>query len=220
MIKDILHKIKSSLPSSVTLVAVSKTKSKEQITEVYEAGQKDFGENYVQELCDKHEQLPKDIHWHFIGHLQSNKVKFIASFVHLIHSVDSLKLLLEINKEAKKNKRVINCLLQIYISGEETKFGFDFTECLDLLKSGELKQLANVNVVGFMGMASNTNDANQIHKEFSSLKKFQQSLVTNKHPLNVLSFGMSGDYKIAIEEGSNMIRIGSIIFGERDYSKK
>lgn len=219
-IKESLTKIISSIPSDVTLVAVSKTKPNALILEAYEAGQKDFGENYVQELCDKHEQLPKDIHWHFIGHLQSNKVKFIAPFVHLIHGVDSLKLLQEINKQGQKNNRVINCLLQVYIASEESKFGLDFNECLEILKSPELKQLANVNIIGFMGMASNTEDQNQIRKEFQSLKKFQSSLITNHHPLNTLSFGMSSDYKIAIEEGSNMIRIGSIIFGERDYSKK
>ncbi len=219
-IKENILNIRSSIPDYVTLIAVSKTKPNEAILEAYEAGQKDFGENYVQELVDKYGQLPKDIHWHYIGHLQSNKVKFIAPFVHLIHGIDSLKLLQQVNKQAQKNNRVINCLLQIHIAQEETKFGFDLKECLELLKSGELQQLANVNVIGFMGMASNTSDETQIRKEFHALNEFQKSLVTNKHPLNVLSFGMSSDYKIAIEEGSTMIRVGSIIFGEREYRKQ
>lgn len=219
MIKDNLNKIKFLLPPGVTLIAVSKTKSNREIIEAYEAGQREFGENYVQELCDKHDQLPKDIHWHFIGHLQTNKVKFIAPFVHLIHSVDSLKLLKEINKQGIKNNRVINCLLQVYIAREETKFGLDINECQELLRSEELKKLTHAKVIGFMGMASNTENTAQIRKEFQSLKKFQQSLITNLHPLNALSFGMSNDYKIAIEEGSTMIRVGSSIFGERDYLK-
>ncbi len=218
MIKDNLHKIKSSIPNHVSLIAVSKTKPNEAILEAYNAGQREFGENYVQELVDKHEQLPKDIHWHFIGHLQSNKVKFIAPFVHLIHGIDSLKLLQEVDKQAKKNNRVINCLLQIYIAQEETKFGLSFEECEAVFVSEEYKHLQNIKVCGFMAMASNTEDETQIRKEFKSLKDF-----SNKHQtLNIkhLSFGMSSDYKIAIEEGSTMIRIGSIIFGEREYSKQ
>ncbi len=216
-VKDNLNKIKNSIPSHVTLVAVSKTKPNEAILEAYNAGQKDFGENYVQELVDKQEQLPKDINWHFIGHLQSNKVKFIAPFVYLIHGVDSFKLLQEINKQAQKNNRVINCLLQIFIATEETKFGLSFEECEAIFKSEEFKQLQNIKVCGFMAMASNTEDENQIRKEFKSLKDF-----ANKHQtanIKHLSFGMSSDYKIAIEEGSTMVRIGSIIFGERNYSK-
>jgi pyridoxal phosphate enzyme (YggS family) len=216
-VKDNLNTVKNSIPSSVTLVAVSKTKPNEAILEAYNSGQKDFGENYVQELVDKHEQLPKDINWHFIGHLQSNKVKFIAPFVYLIHGVDSFKLLQEINKQAQKNNRVINCLLQIYIAQEETKFGLSFEECEAIFASEEYKQLQNIKVCGFMAMASNTDNETQIRKEFKSLKGF-----SNKHQtLNIkhLSFGMSGDYKIAIEEGSTMVRIGSIIFGERNYSK-
>lgn len=214
-VKENLIQLKNSLPSHVTLVAVSKTKPNEAILEAYEAGQRDFGENYVQELVDKHEQLPKDINWHFIGHLQSNKVKYIAPFVYLIHGVDSVKLLQEINKQAQKNDRVINCLLQIYIAQEETKFGLSFEECEIFLRSELFSQLKNVKILGFMAMASNTGDQDQIRKEFHSLKEFaSRSLTLNFEPL-VLSFGMSSDYKIAIEEGSNMIRIGSSIFGER-----
>lgn len=222
MIKDNLIAIKSSIPALVTLVAVSKTKPIESISEAYAAGQKDFGENYVQELCDKHEQLPKDIRWHFIGHLQSNKVKYIAPFVHLVHGIDSFRLLEEVNKQAAKNNRVIDCLLQVYIAAEETKFGLDFGECESILNSEALEKLSHVKIVGFMTMASNTEDENQIRKEFKSLKTFSDSLspLQNKSfSIKYLSFGMSSDYKIAIEEGSNMIRIGSSIFGERDYSK-
>lgn len=218
-VKDNLNTLKNSIPSSVTLVAVSKTKPNEAILEAYNAGQKDFGENYVQELVDKQEQLPKDINWHFIGHLQSNKVKFIAPFVHLIHGVDSFKLLQEINKQALKNNRIINCLLQIYIAQEETKFGLSFEECEAIFKSDEFKQLQNIKVCGFMAMASNTDNETQIRKEFKSLKDFHTKLSTLNTQLSTLSFGMSSDYKIAIEEGSTMVRIGSIIFGERNYSK-
>jgi pyridoxal phosphate enzyme (YggS family) len=200
------------------LVAVSKTKPNEMLMEAYEAGQRDFGENYVQELVDKHEQLPKDINWHFIGHLQSNKVKYIAPFVHLIHGIDSVKLLEEINKQAQKNNRVINCLLQIFIAQEETKFGFSFEECEHFLNSEIYSQLKHINIIGFMAMASNTEDELQIRKEFKSLKAFSsKSLNINSSPL-ILSFGMSSDYKIAIEEGSTMLRIGSTIFGQRNYA--
>lgn len=219
MIKENLTAIKSSIPSGVILVAVSKTKPNKLILEAFEAGQKDFGENYVQELCDKHEQLPKDIRWHFIGHLQTNKVKYIAPFVHLIHGIDSFKLLEEVNKQAEKNNRTINCLLQVYIAKEESKFGLDFEECNSILNSEKLKKLRNICLVGLMGMATNTKDENQIRSEFRSLKKFQQSLINNHPSINILSFGMSSDYKIAVEEGSTMIRIGSSIFGERNYHK-
>ena len=210
-------KIKSELPSHVTLVAVSKTKPNELINQAYLAGQIDFGENYVQELVDKYHELPKDIRWHFIGHLQTNKVKLIAPFVNLIHGVDSLKLLEEINKQAQKNNRIINCLLQIYIAQEDSKFGLSFDECQELLKSNSYLNLKNISVVGFMAMASNTEDNEQIKKEFLSLKKFHESMVSIQLPLNILSFGMSSDYQLAIECGSNMIRIGSSIFGERNY---
>jgi pyridoxal phosphate enzyme (YggS family) len=215
--------IKKTLPEGVTLVAVSKTKPNELILEAYEVGQRDFGENYVQELVEKAEQLPKDIRWHFIGHLQSNKVKYIAPFVALIHGVDSPKLLQEINKQALKNNRVIDCLLQLFIAKEETKFGFSFDECRDLLNSTAFSELKNIKIRGFMAMASNTNDQGQIRQEFRSVKEFarglprQISIGNDGHP--VLSYGMSGDYKIAVEEGSTMVRIGSSIFGERDYTK-
>lgn len=210
-------KIKSELPSHVTLVAVSKTKPNELINQAYLAGQIDFGENYVQELVDKYHELPKDIRWHFIGHLQTNKVKFIAPFVNLIHGVDSLKLLEEINKQAQKNNRIINCLLQLYIAQEDSKFGLSFDECQELLQSNSYLNLKNISVVGFMAMASNTEDNEQIKKEFLSLKKFHESMVSIQLPLNILSFGMSSDYQLAISCGSNMIRIGSSIFGERNY---
>jgi len=216
-IKYNLDKIKSHLPGGVTLVAVSKTKPNNVILEAYNAGQKDFGENYVQELVDKQKALPKDIRWHFIGHLQGNKVKQIAPFVYLIHGVDSLKLLQEINKEALKNNRIINCLLQIHIAQEETKFGLSFEECETLLNSTEFKQLQNVKVCGLMAMASNTEDQALIRAEFKSLKAFSEKI--SGFVFRVLSYGMSSDYEIAIEEGSNMVRIGSLIFGERDRKK-
>ncbi len=216
-VSNTIIKIKSELPSHVTLVAVSKTKPNELINQAYLAGQIDFGENYVQELVDKYQELPKDIRWHFIGHLQTNKVKLIAPFVNLIHGVDSLKLLEEINKQAQKNNRIINCLLQIYIAQEDSKFGLSFDECKELLQSNSYLNLKNICVVGFMAMASNTEDNEQIKKEFLSLKKFHESMVTIQLPLNILSFGMSSDYQLAIECGSNMIRIGSSIFGERNY---
>ena len=216
-VSNTIIKIKSELPSHVTLVAVSKTKPNELINQAYLAGQIDFGENYVQELVDKHQELPKDIRWHFIGHLQTNKVKLIAPFVNLIHGVDSLKLLEEINKQAQKNNRIINCLLQIYIAQEDSKFGLSFDECKELLQSNSYLNLKNICVGGFMAMASNTDNNEQIKKEFLSLKKFHESMVTIQLPLNILSFGMSSDYQLAIECGSNMIRIGSSIFGERNY---
>lgn len=221
-IKENLEKIKAALPGHVTLVAVSKTKPVAMIREAYEAGQRDFGENYVQELEEKHKELPADIRWHAIGHLQSNKVKYITPFVHLIHGVDSFKLLQEINKQAQKNNRVIDCLLQIHIAKEETKFGFDFAECETLLKSDELKALNNIRITGFMGMATNTENADEVRNEFRSLKQFfdkMGQLEVSNCQLAIRSMGMSSDYKIAIEEGSTMVRIGSSIFGERDYSK-
>jgi pyridoxal phosphate enzyme (YggS family) len=220
-----LVKLINSLPKHVKLIAVSKNQSCEAVLEVYKYGQQAFGENRVQELLTKYEQLPRDIEWHLIGHLQSNKVKYIAPFVHLIHSVDSLKLLQEINKQALKNNRIIACLLQIYIAQEETKFGLSFEEAEQIIYSDELQQLSNINITGFMGMASNTDNQNQIRKEYSSLYSFfyKHSQLTTHNPakagqgsqLTTLSMGMSGDYQIAIEEGSNMIRIGSLIFGER-----
>lgn len=221
-IKENLLEIRAQLPSHVTLVAVSKTKPLEMIKEAYEAGQKEFGENYAQELAEKELQLPKDIKWHAIGHLQTNKVKYIANFVHLIHAVDSFKLLEEINKQARKLRIDINCLLQIYIATEDTKFGFSFEECEALLESEEFRKLKNIKVIGLMGMASNTADNTQIKKEFNSLKKFfdkHAHLDTLNLKLQTLSMGMSNDYKIAIDEGSTMVRIGSTIFGDRNYSK-
>lgn len=206
---------------SVTLVAVSKTKPVEDILALYHLGQRDFGENYVQELVDKYEQLPKDVRWHFIGHLQRNKVKSIAPFVSLIHSVDSEKLLKEINKQALKNNRKIDCLLQVHIAQEETKFGFDESELDNFFKiyfaDGE-DQFQNVRIIGIMGMASFTEDKGLVKKEFQVLKSLfdKYSVISNlSYPLSVLSMGMSSDYSIAIEEGSNMVRIGSLLFGKR-----
>jgi PLP dependent protein len=218
-VKENLQHLSDSLPPSVTLVAVSKTKPADMIMQAYETGQRDFGENYVQELVDKHEQLPKDIRWHFIGHLQSNKVKYIAPFVHLIHGVDSLKLLLEIDKQAAKNKRVVDCLLQIHIATEETKFGLSFGECEELFASESFADLKHVKVRGLMAMASNTENEDQIRKEFTALKHFHHQISENVLELPILSFGMSSDYKIAIECGSTMLRIGSTIFGERNYQR-
>lgn len=210
-----LQQIKDGLPSHVTLVAVSKTKPVGMIVEAYEAGHRDFGENYVQELCDKHPLLPQDIRWHFIGHLQSNKVKYIIEFVHLIHGVDSFKLLKEINKQALKIGKKINCLLQLHVAMEETKFGFSYRECEELLKSEEYKTLDHVNVIGFMGMASNTENTNQIKSEFEGIRKFKERMAPTNPRLSVLSFGMSADYPLAIDCGSTMIRVGSAIFGSR-----
>lgn len=214
-VKENIQHFKSALPANVTLVAVSKTKPISMLLEAYDAGQKDFGENYVQELVDKEAALPKDIRWHFIGHLQSNKVKYIAPFVHLIHGVDSLSLLKEINKQAQKNKRIIDCLLQVHIAEEETKFGFDVAEIKALLNANELKNYPHIAVKGFMAMASNTSDTQKIRDEFKQVKQLQKEFPAYK----ILSFGMSGDYELAIEEGSTMVRIGSSIFGERNYSK-
>ena len=214
-ISENIKHIRSQIPENVTLIAVSKTKPNEMLLEAYKSGQRHFGENYVQELVDKEAQLPKDIHWHFIGHLQSNKVKYIAPFVYLVHGVDSFSLLKEINKQAQKNNRVIDCLLQIYIAQEETKFGLDFKEASDILNSVEFKELKNIQIKGFMAMASNTENEVQIRKEFKSLKEFSKQFPD----YNTLSFGMSGDYLLAIEEGSTMIRVGSSIFGERNYTK-
>lgn len=217
-IQENLHKIKASLPSNVTLIAVTKTHPVEKLMEVYSAGHKIFGENKVQEVCDKQEILPKDIEWHLIGHLQSNKVKYIAPFVALIHSVDSFKLLTEIDKQAKKNNRVIDCLLQLFIASEETKFGLDFKEAEQLLNGTEIQALQNIRIVGLMGMASNTGNTAQVKKEFQGLKTFfetQKNLKSSNVQLSILSMGMSSDYELAIKEGSNMVRVGSAIFGAR-----
>ncbi len=210
-----LNQIKSQLPEFVTLVAVSKTKPVVDLMEAYDAGQRIFGENKIQEMTEKWEQMPKDIHWHMIGHVQTNKVKYMAEYVDLIHGVDSLKLLEEINKQAKKHNRVIDCLLQIHIAEEETKFGLDEKELNEILASKEFKSFENVKVVGLMGMATFTDNQNQIKKEFQNLKTIYDKLETLNLRLKVLSMGMSGDYKLAIECGSTMVRIGSSIFGNR-----
>jgi len=218
-IKDNLHTIQSSLPPHVTLVAVSKTKPFADLMEAYNAGQRIFGENKVQEMVGKHEEMPKDIQWHMIGHVQTNKVKYMAPFVSLIHGVDSLKLLVEINRQAMRYRKVINCLLQMHIAEEETKFGLDESELNDLLASEEFKQMQNIRVTGLMGMATFTDDENQIRKEFTHLKTVYDSLGSQPSTVNLqlstLSMGMSGDYTIAIECGSTMVRIGSSIFGSR-----
>lgn len=210
-----LTEIKSQLPAHVTLVAVSKTKPVADLMEAYHAGQRIFGENYVQELVEKHEALPKDIQWHFIGHLQSRKVKQLAPFVSLIHGVDSFKLLQEINKQAANNNRIIDCLLQIHIADEETKFGLDEEELNDILMSDDFKNLENIRIVGLMGMATFTENQNQIEKEFNHLKTIFDKLRTQNSELKTLSMGMSGDFPLAISCGSTMVRIGSSIFGSR-----
>jgi pyridoxal phosphate enzyme (YggS family) len=215
-----LTKIKSQLPSRVTLVAVSKTKPVSDLMEAYNAGQRIFGENKIQEMTEKWEQMPKDIEWHMIGHVQTNKVKFMAEYVSLIHGVDSLKLLQEINKQAKKYNRVIDCLLQIHIAEEETKFGLNEEELNHILTSDDFKSLENIRIVGLMGMATFTENQNQIEKEFNHLKAIfdnSKKLNTEHCQLNTLSMGMSGDYQLAISCGSTMVRIGSSIFGTRNY---
>lgn len=219
MIKENLRKVKESIPKDVTLVAVSKTKPNEDLMEAYEAGQRILGENRVQELVDKAEALPKDIEWHMIGHLQRNKVKYIAPFVNLIHGVDSVRLLKEINKQGKKNKRIIDVLLQFHIATEETKFGFDFEEAKELLESPEFPELQHINIRGVMGMATFTEDKEKVRDEFRTLNNYFLVLKSHFFKFNdnfqVISMGMSNDYQIAIEEGSNMVRIGSSIFGAR-----
>jgi len=204
---------------NITLVAVSKTKPVEDVLEAYNTGQRVFGENMVQELVEKYEQLPKDIRWHLIGHLQSNKVKYIASFISMIQSVDSLKLLQEINKHAEKHNRVIDCLLQVYIADEETKFGLGFDEVIELLRSEEFAALKNIKIRGLMGIATNTDNEKQIKEEYHELKTLfdgiKQSFFRKDNSFDTLSMGMSSDYKVAIEQGSNMVRLGSTIFGQR-----
>lgn len=216
-IQDNLKSIEATIPNHVTLVAVSKTKPVSDLQEAYDAGIRDFGENKIQEMCDKYEVLPKDIRWHMIGHVQTNKVKYMAGFVHLIHGVDSLKLLKEINKQAEKSNRVIDVLLQQFIADEETKFGLDEQEIRQIMEE-EIQALPNVRVVGLMGMATFTEDQNQIRKEFSNLKENFDYLKSNYSTIDILSMGMSGDYELAIEEGSTMVRIGSSIFGHRNYT--
>jgi len=203
------------LPATVELVAVSKTKSNEEILEAYNAGQRKFGENKIQDMTRKYEILPKDIQWHMIGHVQSNKVKYMAPYVSLIQGVDSLKLLKEINKQAQKNNRIIDCLLQIHIAKEESKFGLSVRESQQAIKIA--KELPHLRIKGLMGMATFTDDQKQIEREFAGLKSLYDQLIQQKIPLEVLSMGMSGDFLIAIEQGSNMIRVGSKIFGPRNY---
>jgi pyridoxal phosphate enzyme (YggS family) len=216
--QNLLH-IKSTLPQHVTLVAVSKTKPVSDLMEAYNAGQRLFGENKIQEMAEKHEVMPKDIEWHMIGHVQSNKVKYMASFVCLIHGVDNLKLLKEINKQAKKHDRIIDCLLQIKIASEDSKFGIAPTEASNLLKSEIFSELKNIKIVGVMGMATFTENENQIKKEFTLLKTTFDALKplesSNFKP-ETISMGMSGDFQLAIDCGSTMIRVGSSIFGERN----
>ena len=217
-IKDNLLQIKSQLPENVTLVAVSKTKPVSDLMEAYNAGQRIFGENKIQEMTEKWEQMPKDIQWHMIGHVQTNKVKYMAEYVSLIHGVDSLKLLQEINKQAAKHNRIIDCLLQMYIAEEETKFGLDEKELEDILHFVQNDKLQNIKVVGLMGMATFTDNQTQIKKEFLNLKStFDKinSLSIVNYQLSIISMGMSGDYNLAIECGSTMVRIGSGIFGNR-----
>ncbi len=216
MIKENLQKIKNSIPENVTLVAVSKTKPVADLQEAYDAGQRIFGENRIQEMAEKYEILPKDIQWHMIGHLQSNKVKYMAHFVDLIHGVDKFKTLKEINKQAKKHNRIINCLLQAKIAKEESKFGLSFNDIEEILQSSKLKELENIKIVGLMGMATFTDDEQQLEEEFSSLKNLFDKLKTQNSSLRTLSMGMSGDYLLAISNGSTMIRVGSSIFGSRN----
>ena len=213
-----LNTIKSTLPEHVTLVAVSKTKPVSDLMEAYNAGQRIFGENKIQEMAEKHETMPKDIKWHMIGHVQTNKVKYMASFVDLIHGVESLKLLKEINKQAKKHDRVINCLLQIKIASEDSKFGMSPENAIDLLQSEILSEFKHVNIVGVMGMATFTDNEDQVQQEFELLKTTFDRLKPLNSNLNTISMGMSGDYPLAIASGSTMVRVGSSIFGARNYT--
>ena len=222
MIQENLNIVRATVPSNVTLIAVSKTKPVSDLQEAYDAGQRIFGENKALEMRDKHQVLPDDIQWHFIGHLQTNKIKYIAPFVTLIHAIDSLSLLEAVNKEAVKNNRVIDCLLQFHIAQEDTKFGLDMEEAKALLESDSFKDLKNVNIVGVMGMATFTDDAAQVRNEFKNLKNIFDTLKENyfadKGSFKEISMGMSDDYPIAIEEGATMVRVGSKIFGARNYN--
>lgn len=222
MIKENFNIVKATVPSNVTLIAVSKTKPVSDLQEAYDAGQRIFGENKALEMRDKHQVLPADIQWHFIGHLQTNKIKYIAPFVTLIHAIDSLPLLEAVNKEAAKNNRVIDCLLQFHIAKEETKFGLDIEEAKSLLESESFKNLKNINICGVMGMATFTDNAAQVRNEFKNLKNIFETLKENyfkeKVSFKEISMGMSDDYPIAIEEGATMVRVGSKIFGARNYN--
>ena len=223
MIKENLEKTRATVPEGVTLVAVSKTKPISDIQEAYDAGQRVFGENYPQEMRDKHEALPKDIQWHFIGHLQTNKIKYIIPYVTLIHSIDTANLLEAVNKEAKKHERMVDCLLQFHIAQEETKFGLDLNETRELLDSDAFKQMKNVRICGVMGMGTFTDDMEEVRKEFKHLKAIFDTLkkdyFADQPQFKELSMGMSEDYPIAIEEGATLIRVGSKIFGARVYNK-
>jgi len=214
-VSSAISEFKKNLPQHVTLIAVSKTKPNELILDAYQGGQRHFGENKVQELVSKFETLPRDIHWHLIGHLQSNKVKYIAPFVYMIHSIDSIKLLEEVNKQALKCGRVIPVLVQIFVAQEETKFGFSFEEARALLIAYNNKTFPGVRIDGIMGMATNTDDMNQVRNEFSSLRLFAKEIQTSNPEMKVISMGMSSDWQVAVEEGSTMIRIGSTLFGSR-----
>ena len=222
MIKENLNIVKATVPSNVTLIAVSKTKPVSDLQEAYDAGQRIFGENKALEMRDKHQVLPADIQWHFIGHLQTNKIKYIAPFVTLIHAIDSLSLLEAVNKEAAKNNRIIDCLLQFHIAQEETKFGLDMNEARAMLESESFKNLNNINICGVMGMATFTDNAAQVRDEFKNLKNIFETLKENYFKENdsfkEISMGMSDDYPIAIEEGATMVRVGSKIFGARNYN--
>lgn len=221
MIKENLNVVRATLPDNVTLIAVSKTKPVEDLQEAYDAGQRIFGENKALEMRDKHQVLPDDIKWHFIGHLQTNKIKYIAPFVTLIHSIDSASLLDAVNKEAAKNNRVIDCLLQFHIAQEDTKFGLDMEEAKNMIESENFKKMNNVRIVGVMGMATFTDDVNQVRNEFKSLKNIFDTLKDNyfkDDSFKEISMGMSDDYPIAIEEGATMVRVGSKIFGARNYA--
>ncbi|WP_407557683.1 YggS family pyridoxal phosphate-dependent enzyme [Winogradskyella sp. 4-2091] len=218
-IKQNLQHIKSTLPEHVTLVAVSKTKPVSDLMEAYNAGQRIFGENKIQEMADKHAEMPKDIEWHMIGHVQRNKVKYMANFVSLIHGVDSFKLLQEINKQAKKYDRTIDCLLQIKIAEEDSKFGMSVNDASTLLQSDEFSELKNIKVVGLMGMATFTDNMKQVEQEFNFLNSTFSDLKNSNPDLKIKSMGMSGDYQLAINCGSTMIRVGSSIFGVRNYNK-
>ena len=217
-IEQNLNHIKSTLPENVTLVAVSKTKPISDLMEAYTVGQRIFGENKIQEMAEKHDVMPKDIEWHMIGHVQRNKVKYMAEFVSLIHGVESFKLLNEINKQAKKHDRIIDCLLQIKIAEEDSKFGMSAADASALLQSDEFSELKNISIVGVMGMATFTDDTTQIKKEFKFLNNTFSELKTLQPELKTISMGMSGDYKLAIDCGSTMVRVGSSIFGVRNYS--
>tara|TARA_R110002012_G_scaffold303710_1_gene505711 strand:+ start:10119 stop:10775 length:657 start_codon:yes stop_codon:yes gene_type:complete len=216
-IKQNLQDIKSQIPEHVTLVAVSKTKPNSDIMEAYNAGQRIFGENKIQEMADKYEALPKDISWHMIGHVQRNKVKYMAPFVSLIHGMDSFKLLKEIDKQAKNESRIIDCLLQLKIAEEESKFGMSKTDALNMLQSDQFQELKNVRITGVMGMATFTDNEAQVIAEFNRLKTIFNELKILHSNLEIISMGMSGDYELAINCGSNMIRVGSSIFGTRSY---